>query len=190
MAVYGNGRDKTENSPLNPISYYAVSKLAGEGYIKLAWHHNQIPYTIFRLWNTYGGGQDLDNPFQGMLSIYLSQALNSEVIEIKGDKERIRDFIHVDDVVSAIEMSIDNPSRFKNEIFNLCTSTETSAESLINKISIAMNKKLAIKQIDGYVGDQYHSSGYNYKLRETGWAPSKTVDDGIREFLDFVVNKR
>ena len=121
-----------------------------------------------------------------MLSIYLSQALNSEVIEIKGDKERTRDFIHVDDVVSAIEMSIDNPSSFKNEIFNLCTGTETSAESLIDKISIAMDKKLTIKQIDGYVGDQYHSSGYNDKLRRTGWAPSKTVDDGIREFLDFV----
>jgi UDP-glucose 4-epimerase len=164
MAVYGNGRNKTEESSLSPISYYAVSKLAGEGYIKLCWEHRQIPYTIFRLWNTYGGGQDLDNKFQGMLSIYLAQALQSEVIKIKGDKERIRDFIHVDDVVSAISLSIENHEAFDNQVFNLCTGVETSSDQLIQKISSALNKKLEIEQIRGYVGDQFHSSGLNTKL--------------------------
>ena len=130
MAVYGDGKNRTENSPINPISYYAVSKLAGEGYIKLAWHHNSIPYTIFRLWNTYGHGQDLENPFQGMLSIYLSQALESNIIKIKGDKSRTRDFVHVDDVVNAIYMSMKNPSKFQNETFNICTGIETSTEHL------------------------------------------------------------
>lgn len=188
MAVYGNKRDATEDSELNPISYYGVSKLAAENYVKIGWHHNHIPYTILRLWNTYGGGQDLNNPFQGMLSIYLSQALKSNVIEIKGDKERIRDFIHVDDVISAIDLSLG--SQTDNQIFNVCTGVETSSEEVIRQISLSMDKDLTIKQIEGYKGDQYHSSGLNDKLCSYGWQPTKTVKDGIEEFLEFIGGDR
>ena len=188
MAVYGNKRDAAEDSQLNPISYYGVSKLAAENYVKIGWHHNNIPYTILRLWNTYGGGQDLDNPFQGMLSIYLSQALESDTIKIKGDKERIRDFVHVDDVVSSIILSLG--SETDNQIFNVCTGLETSSEEVIRQISQSMNKELYIEQIDGYKGDQYHSSGLNDKLCSYGWQSTKTVKDGIEEFLRFIGNNK
>lgn len=187
MAVYGEGRNKEEDSPLNPISFYGVSKLASENYVKLIKEHRNVSYTIFRLWNTYGGGQDLDNLNQGMLSIYLSQALKSNTINIKGDKNRIRDFIHVKDVNSAIELSLTSKET-DNQIFNLCTNKETSSGDLISLISKKMNKQINIEIIEGYVGDQIDSSGSAQKLMRLGWEPKISLESGIEEFLSFVEN--
>ena len=89
MAIYGNQELASEEySKHNPISFYGVSKFTGELYTKLIYEHSNIPYTIFRLFATYGSGQDLNNKHQGILSIYLDQALNKDTIEITGHKNR------------------------------------------------------------------------------------------------------
>lgn len=111
MAVYGEGLNKTESDTTNPISFYGASKLSGENYLQVLSNQTKIPFTIFRLWNTYGSGQDMENMYQGMLSIYLSQALKSHTIEITGSPCRVRDFVHVDDVISAIGLSIEKVSQ-------------------------------------------------------------------------------
>lgn len=182
MAVYGEGKNKTENCELLPISNYGVSKLAGENYIKLALHHNDTPFTILRLWNTYGAGQDLNNRFQGMLSIYLAQALESNTIKITGSKNRIRDFIHVNDVVSAINLCIDSTAT-NNEIYNVCYGKEYTSEDVIGEISKQLNKNLSIQEIDGYTGDQQFSTGSNLKLKKLNWAPQTDLASGIKEFI-------
>ena len=51
------------------------------------------------MFNVYGPGQDLTNMRQGMVSIFLSQALQSNAILVKGSLDRFRDFIYIDDVV-------------------------------------------------------------------------------------------
>jgi UDP-glucose 4-epimerase len=185
MAVYGEGRNKKEDSRLEPISFYGVSKLASENYVKLIQNHCDVSYTIFRLWNTYGGGQDLNNLNQGMLSIYLSQALSSNTIKIKGSKDRVRDFIHVSDVVSAIELSLVSKET-DNQIFNLCTNKETSTADLISLISKKINKQVNIEIVEGYVGDQINSSGTAKKIMRLGWKPKVSLENGIEEFLSFV----
>ena len=182
MAVYGEGPQKNEESKLSPISYYGVSKLAGEFYIKLCWEHCNIPYTILRLWNTYGAGQDLSNKHQGMLSIYLSQALEGEKIEITGSEERIRDFIHVDDVVRSVETCL-NSQQANNQIINVCSGTQFTSKGVISEISNQLNKKLTIQEVGGYKGDQQVSSGCNEKLKDLGWAPTRDLKSGIEEFL-------
>ena len=70
------------------------------------------------MFNVYGPGQDLNNLKQGMVSIYLSQALNTKKIIIKGNQKRKRDFIYIDDVVEIWSRSI-HMSKLNNEIFNL-----------------------------------------------------------------------
>ena len=106
MAIYGNQElSSEEHSKHNPISFYGVSKFTGELYTKLIYEHSNIPYTIFRLFATYGSGQDLNNKHQGILSIYLDQALNKDTVEITGSKNRVRELIHVDDVIEALILS-------------------------------------------------------------------------------------
>ena len=183
MAIYGNQElSSEESSKHNPISFYGVSKLTGELYTKLIYEHSNIPYTIFRLFATYGSGQDLNNKHQGILSIYLDQALNKNTVEITGSKNRVRELIHVDDVVEALILSFNQKTN--NEIYNVSNSESLTPEIIINKISKALNKPLKIKEIDGYVGDQTHITSTTYKLQDLGWKPKIDIKEGIEEFIN------
>ena len=118
-----------------------------------------------------------------MLSIYLSQALSGDTVKIKGSPDRIRDHIHVDDVVSAISLCIDKKET-DNQIFNVCTGISSTSTEVIKELAKQLNKNLRIIEIEGYTGDQNFSAGSNNKLRKLGWKPNKTLKDGISEFLD------
>lgn len=181
MAVYGNQENAMENGIVNPISFYGSSKLSAEYFVKLLKEHNNIPYTIFRLFATYGAGQDLNNKHQGILSIYLDMALNGNVIKITGAKDRVRELIHVNDVIKALMLSLDSST--DNEVYNVTCNERLTPEIIINKIGDRLNKELVIQEIDGYVGDQVLITGSNEKLKGIGWNADFTLEQGINEFI-------
>lgn len=186
MAVYGDGSYISEEQPPNPLSNYGVSKLTGEFYIRTL-KQDDIKFTIFRLFNTYGFGQDMQNLRQGMLSIYLSQALNNKKIEVTGSLQRIRDFIHVDDVVAAINIALTNSST-NNNTFNVCSGRETKVEELLNMIQNLFNENVPIIELKGYSGDQFGNSGDNTKLKSLGWKPKISLEEGLKEFYEQEIN--
>jgi UDP-glucose 4-epimerase len=133
MSVYGSVPDlpiKESCHPI-PLSCYGVGKLAAEGYLNV--YKNQLPYVALRMFNVYGPGQDLNNMRQGMVSIFLAQALGSGKILVKGSTERFRDFIYIDDVVEAWFKAATNPS-IRNLILNLGTGKRTSISYLLSEI--------------------------------------------------------
>lgn len=183
MAVYGNAINATENNTLpNPISFYGVSKYAGELQAKVLKEHSNIPYTIFRLFATYGSGQDLTNKHQGILSIYIDQLLKSDNIRITGSKHRVRELVHVDDVVEALLLGMDN--RTNNEIYNVSNPEQITPIKIIQEISNQLNKEAQILELDGYVGDQTYITSSVEKLKALGWAPRVNLKNGVKEFLD------
>lgn len=101
MSCYGTVPDVpvAESTTCLPLSCYGVGKLAAEGYLRV--YARQLPYVALRMFNVYGPGQDLSNLRQGMVSIYLAQALATGRVQVKGSLDRFRDFIHIDDVVEA-----------------------------------------------------------------------------------------
>jgi UDP-glucose 4-epimerase len=101
MSVYGDVPDApiNEDEHVAPLSCYGVGKLAAENY--LAVFAKQLPSVSMRMFTVYGPSQDMKNLRQGMVSIYLAQALKSKHIVVKGSLERFRDFIFIDDVVEA-----------------------------------------------------------------------------------------
>jgi UDP-glucose 4-epimerase len=181
MAVYGNKENATEDGEVNPISFYGASKLSAEYFVKLVKEHSNIPYTIFRLFATYGAGQDLSNKHQGILSIYLDQALNGDTVKITGAKDRVRELVHVNDVVQALMLSFKDSTN--NEIYNVTCNERLTPEIIINKIGERLKKKLLIEEIDGYVGDQVLITGSNKKLKEIGWNTTFNLEQGINEFI-------
>ena len=184
MAIYGNEKLSSSITKPNPISFYGVSKLTGELYTKLIYEHSGIPYTIFRLFATYGSGQDLENKHQGILSIYLDQALNKDTIEITGSKDRVRELVHVDDVIEALMLSFN--LKTNNKIYNVSNPEHLTPEIIISKISQALNKPLKIKEIDGYKGDQTYitSQKREIDLSYLGWLPKINIKEGIKEFIN------
>ena len=133
MSVYGDtqsGVGSEEGAPV-PISCYGVGKFAAENYLRVFSH--QIPYVSLRMFNVYGPGQDLENLRQGMVSIYLAQALKNGHIIVRGGADRSRDFINIADVVD-IWVRAAHSSKTLGEKINVGTGVSTSVAQLIEKI--------------------------------------------------------
>ena len=133
MSVYGsNVKEKVnEDAKLDPISFYAVGKIASEQYLKIYSEYG-LNCSALRLFNVYGPGQNMSNLRQGMVSIFLEQALNGKVV-VKGDLNRFRDFIYIDDVVSAIvESTKFNDNKYR--VMNIGTGIKTTVNELLHEI--------------------------------------------------------
>jgi UDP-glucose 4-epimerase len=133
MSVYGAVVDKpiSEKTICNPLSCYGVSKLAAEGYLRV--YGSKLPFVSMRMFNVYGPGQDMNNLRQGMVSIYLAQALSKGKIEVKGSTERFRDFIFIDDVVEAWFRATTYSSAIRQTL-NIGTGVKTTVGSLLQSV--------------------------------------------------------
>ncbi len=99
MSVYGDHKIQPvkESFELIPNSCYGIGKVASEKYLNT--FKNIAPFINMRMFNVYGPGQNMLNLKQGMISIYIAQALKQKKIMVKGSLKRFRDFIYIDDVV-------------------------------------------------------------------------------------------
>lgn len=184
MSVYGDYKIKLkENLNLKPLSCYGISKLCSENYLRV--FSKKIPYLIFRMFNVYGPGQDLENLKQGMLSIYLSQAINEKKIIVKGSQERKRDFIYIDDVVEIWFRSVQIPN-LNNDTFNLGTGVATSVKSLLNIMKKCL-ENFSIVQKESTKGDQNFVCADNNKLiKKFNFKNFVTLKTGLKKFIDSV----
>jgi UDP-glucose 4-epimerase len=102
-AVYGNPPHirATETDPPRPVSTYGVSRLAGETYSQMYAASFSIPTQVVRCSNVYGPGQSHTRP-QGVVAVFLNRVAAGLTISIVGDGTSIRDYVHIDDVTSAL----------------------------------------------------------------------------------------
>ena len=185
MAVYGDGDFLTENAPIKPLSNYGTSKYCGEVYIR-QFSQFDIDYTIFRVFNTYGIGQNLDTKMQGVVAVFLSQILKGNEINVTGSLKRYRDLTYIDDTVDALILGLDD--RTKNETYNICSMKKITIDSIIKKLIKFSGKnydEFDIKNIGSHDGDNFGSIGSNVKLTNLGWFPKIKIEDGVRLFSDW-----
>ncbi|MBI2960775.1 MAG: NAD-dependent epimerase/dehydratase family protein [Betaproteobacteria bacterium] len=133
MSVYGDVRDVPvpESSECRPLSCYGVGKLAAEGYLRV--YARKLPFVALRMFNVYGPGQDMQNLRQGMVSIFLAQALESGRVHVKGSLERYRDFVYIDDVVEGWCRAALAPAA-ANQMLNLGTGARTTVAQLLERM--------------------------------------------------------
>lgn len=184
--VYEENKKKpklSENNNCEAKSLYAVSKLAAENYIKLYSKHYNISWSIIRMFNIFGPGQDPNNKSLGMINIFLNMALEKSTIEVKGSLERFRDFIYVDDVVEGwYKVAISKKSN--NQIYNLGSGKKTSIKILLNKISKILNKKLEVIELSGTPGDfKGCFANINKIKKELKFKPKFSLDKGLEMFI-------
>jgi len=184
MSVYG----AVENIPIDeskvplPLSCYGVSKMASEMYLRI--YGSMLPTVILRMFNIYGPGQDMNNLRQGMVSIYVAQALRDGRIEVKGSIDRFRDFIFIDDVVEVWFRAACYPEAIGRTL-NVGTGIKTSVATLLHQVC---------KMIPGseYVvcgatpGDQTGIYADTTSLRECLKMDSFIpLDIGLKKFIDW-----
>jgi len=180
MSVYGDLKKNKydENLEPKPKSCYGISKLASENYLKV--FSKKLNYINFRMFNVYGPGQDLSNLRQGMVSIYLAQALKNKKIIVKGSLNRIRDFIYIDDVVKIWVKSLNN--NISNQTINLSSGKPTSVKKLLSEIRLLIPGSQIIKA-SATRGDQFRAVGNSRKLNKIFKYKFTPLRIGLRKFL-------
>ena len=130
-SVYGEQPNMiTEFSQLNPVSYYGVSKLAGEKYVAAFGDLHGIEYTILRYFHVYGERQD-SSSYGGVVPIFIRQALCGEPLTIHGDGNQVRSFTYVGDVVYANMFAAMN---MDNGIYNVASGLTISVNELADMV--------------------------------------------------------
>ena len=185
MSVYGavNNFPVNESHPTEPISMYAVGKLASENYLRIFQQYG-ISSVALRLFNTYGPGQNMTNLKQGMASIYLAQALNGSRIVVKGAPDRFRDLIYIDDVTYIFGRFVKKPL-VGSEVYNVCTGVETKVSRLIDVIKLGLNREsIAVDYTEGTPGDQFGIVGDNTRLtQKLGKIDFVDIKSGVKKFI-------
>tara|TARA_R110001592_G_scaffold10504_7_gene54370 strand:- start:858 stop:1763 length:906 start_codon:yes stop_codon:yes gene_type:complete len=183
MAVYGEGDWLKETDELNPLSNYALSKLYGETCVK-QFSQFGIDYTIFRIFPTYGPGQNLTNGRQGIAAVFVQQVVRGNKIDVTGPLDRYRDITYIDDNIDALILGMDD--RTSKEVYNICTNTKTYIEDIINKfIKYSGRDNFEVKNIGSEDGDQFGNTGNNSKLKALGWIPKIGIDEGLKHLYQY-----
>ena len=159
-AVYGEPQylPIDENHNANPSSYYGLSKLTMEKYIKLS----NIDYIIFRFSNVYGPRQ-IPEGEAGVVSIFMDYFINNNEINIFGDGNQTRDFIYVKDIAKILFLCIKNDNMTK-EIINISSNVSISINELYEKLKHITKKDLKVNYLEERRGDIKHSLLNNSKL--------------------------
>ena len=183
MAVYGEPQKIPikESAATNPQSFYGAGKLAAESYVRL-FQNLGLSTTIVRPFSIYGASQDLGNLRQGMISIFMSQLLYSGRISVKGSLERFRDFVHIEDAITAIRL-LGEEATADGQAVNLCTETPTRVRDILAAIIAAAGASWdEIEILPPTPGDQFGIAGSNELLLDlTGWIPRWSVSAGIAD---------
>jgi UDP-glucose 4-epimerase len=188
MSIYGDQPEEAvkETALPTPKSFYGVGKLASEHYLRIYQEYG-IQCTALRLFNVYGPGQNLKNLRQGMVSIFIAQAINNKHIHIKGSRRRFRDFVFIDDVVDAFFVSLRNNIDF--QVLNICTQTKTSIETLVNLIKSHFDENVTDEYSGSTPGDQFGIVGDWGKAKAIlAWEPEIDLEMGMKSMINWAVN--
>lgn len=189
MSVYGDQPDRpiSEKDIALPKSFYAVGKLASEHYLRIYQQYG-IQSVALRLFNVYGVGQNMKNLRQGMVSIYLAQALENKHILVKGNSGRYRDFVYIDDVVTAFEKALDR-KQTDFGVYNIASGIRTTVAELISKIQTNLSFEVSVEYAGSTPGDQFGIFGDSSKAeKELKWKPDTELDVGIKKMVDWASN--
>jgi UDP-glucose 4-epimerase len=183
-AVYGENDDCSikETFPIQPQSFYGISKYTSEMYIQTFSQLFQLPYTILRYANVYGPRQSSKGE-GGVISIFFKKVLNGEAPYIFGDGKQTRDFVFVKDVASANVLSIENGT---NGIFNIGTNSKTSINELFQIIKSLTSSNISIIPMPQRNGDIRYSRLDNTKaVNLLGWKPAYDLHAGLNETFKY-----
>jgi UDP-glucose 4-epimerase len=188
MTVYGNTEalPTPEDTPCRPISYYGIGKYAAERYVHASAERVDLDFdfgvTSFRMYNVYGPRQALDNPYQGVLGIFLGNVLRGEPLTIFGDGRQSRDFIYIDDIVDAWVSAVDDPAT-RGGVFNLGSGRRLAIDRLADHVLEAFGRDrgaIPIVRRPARSGEQRHVEADTAAARRAfGWEARVPFEEGL-----------
>ena len=175
-----------EDLPVNPVSPYGASKLAGEGYCS-AYHQTfEVDTVALRFGNVYGPGSINKS---SVVAKFIRHALASEPLEIYGNGKQTRDFIYVEDLVNAITLAATRPA-IGGHRFQIATNRESTVAEVAEMITATL-RDLGVEDIEiQYQGARLGDVMRNYsdisKAAELlGWKPQYDLQTGLEKTIKY-----
>ncbi|GAB4445444.1 MAG: SDR family NAD(P)-dependent oxidoreductase [Anaerolineales bacterium] len=181
-AVYGNQADQPLKETLTPSprSPYAVSKLAAEYYVRTIGGLWGIETVSLRIFNAYGPGQHLPPSHPPVVPHYLKQALRGGTLVAHGDGTQTRDFVFVDDVVSALVAAATAPN-INGLVINIGSGRETSIRELIKAVlEVTGSKAEVIYNAQTSGGVSRMCADISLAKEKLNYHPSIKLEEGLR----------
>jgi dTDP-L-rhamnose 4-epimerase len=173
-------------------SVYAISKFVQERLVMTVAQAYGIEAVALRLFNVYGPGQALSNPYTGVLAIFASALLNGQAPLVFEDGAQRRDFVHVEDVANAFTLALESPAA-AGGVFNIGSGVSVSVRDIAEQLAIAMGRRDIVPQILGKAraGDIRHCfADIALARRELDFTPQWSLIEGMTQLAGWVRRQR
>jgi UDP-N-acetylglucosamine/UDP-N-acetyl-alpha-D-glucosaminouronate 4-epimerase len=189
-SVYGDTEALpiTEAVPAMPLSPYAVTKYAGELYCQVFYRVYGLETVALRYFNVFGPRQDPHSPYGAAIPRFISAMLRGERPTIYGDGEQTRDFVYVDNIVSAnIEAALAPAAHVAGQSFNIGCGERISLNRLIGELQEIIGTRIEPIYAEAKPGDVRHSQSDITRAREAfGYVPSVGVREGLEKTVQWM----
>ncbi len=190
-SIYGNSPElpKREDMIPNPLSPYAVSKLAGEKYCQVFSQIYGLHTVCLRYFNVFGPRQNPDSQYSAVIPKFIKAILCDQRPTIYGDGEQSRDFTFVENVVSAniLATEVDCPPGM---VMNCAAHQRITLNELVEHVNRILSKKIQPEYTDPRPGDVKHSFADIALIKKTlGYEPAVYFEDGLRRTIEWFKNQ-
>ena len=187
-AVYGESEalPLAEETPLQPLSPYAVSKRVDEMYAELFTNSFGFEIVALRYFNVYGPRQRPDSMYAAAVPIFARRLLDGKPVTVFGDGGQTRDLINVHDIVRANLIASEHPNA-AGKVFNICTGVETRLLDLLDVLYQLFPNAPKPEFAAPRAGDIYRSVGSPQKAADVmDFRAQVSLTDGLKETVDWM----
>lgn len=172
-------------------SVYAINKYVQERLTLTLTAQYGMESCALRLWNIYGPGQALSNPYTGVLAIFASRIANGQSPMVFEDGRQRRDFVHVSDVARAFLLALERPDA-NGETFNIGSGVDRTVEEVARLQAQSMGRPDIAPEITGQAraGDIRHNIPDLSKARDRlGYEARQDFSEGLEELAEWVARQ-
>lgn len=187
-AVYGDSPEmpKREDMLPEPLSGYALSKLAGEHYGRIFCGLYGLRFFALRYFNVFGPRQDPASHYAAVVPLFMRAYAAGRQPTIFGDGNQTRDFTFVDDVVSANLACLSAPESAAGGVYNVAYGDRVSVNDLARQIAALAGQPFAPAYAPARLGDVRESQADASRARRVlGWTPAHDFAEGLRATYDW-----
>jgi UDP-glucose 4-epimerase len=191
-AAYGNAAalPKEESMTPDPLSPYAIGKLAGEQYMKVFTQLYGLSTVSLRYFNVFGPRQDPTTQYAGVIAKFTTCALEGKPYPVYGDGEQSRDFTYVENVVLSNLLAAEAPLDH-SPLLNIAYGERTTLNQILKMLNEVTNQNLPAHYGPERAGDVRHSHANLERAKKVlGYAPQVDVREGLRRTLEWYREQR
>lgn len=173
-------------------SVYAIGKFVQECMTMTLTAQYGMEGVALRLWNAYGPGQALSNPYTGVLAIFASRISNGQRPIVFEDGQQQRDFVHVNDVVQAFLLALDHPGA-AGHVFNVGSGEARTVEQVAIQQAASMGRSNLAPDITdkARAGDIRHCIPDLGRIRRVlGYQAAQGFGEGLAELAEWVARQQ